>query len=77
MVLGVDHAEVGAHLLEHWNLPGEVVRATRWHHEPERATTSCGLVDVVHVADVICMNCGWGLGRDGLQYRLDEDARRV
>jgi putative nucleotidyltransferase with HDIG domain len=75
MVLGVDHAEVGAHLLEHWNLPPEVVEATRWHHEPGRVDEAArGLVDVVHVSDVICLNCGWGLGLDGLQYRLDEDA---
>ena len=32
------------------------------------------LVDLTHVADVICLDCGWGLGRDGLQYHLDEDA---
>ncbi|MBD3220585.1 HDOD domain-containing protein [bacterium] len=75
MVLGVDHAEVGAHLLEHWNLPADVAASTRWHHEPERADVDWrDLVDVIHVTDVICMNCGWGLGRDGLQYRLDEDA---
>jgi len=74
MVLGVDHAEVGAQLLEHWNLPVEVVASARWHHEPSQ----CGeavrdLVEVIHVTDVICLNCGWGLGADGLQYRLDED----
>ena len=75
MVLGVDHAEVGAHLIEQWNLPGEVALAMRWHHEPEHGDGELrSLVDVVHVADVICLNCGWGLGADGLQYRLDEDA---
>ena len=74
MVLGVDHAEVGAHLLEHWNLPAEVAAAARWHHEPSQCDDAFrGLTDVIHVADVICLNCGWGLGRDGLQYRLDED----
>ena len=75
MVLGVDHAEVGAHLLEKWSLPDEVVQATRWHHEPGRVPADQrDLTDLVHVADVICMDCGWGLGQDGLQYHLDEDA---
>ncbi|MEZ4388583.1 MAG: HDOD domain-containing protein [Candidatus Krumholzibacteriia bacterium] len=75
MVLGVDHAEVGAHLLRSWNLPAEVIDATRWHHEPAgTGPDNQGLVDVVHVSDVICLNCGWGMGADGLQYRLDEDA---
>jgi putative nucleotidyltransferase with HDIG domain len=74
MVLGVDHAEVGAHLLHKWSLPDNVASAIRWHHEPDRAAeTDRDLVDVVHVADVICLNCGFGLGVDGLQYRLDED----
>jgi len=75
MVLGIDHSEVGAYLLEKWNLPAEVIDATRWHHEPEHAAEeSRKLVDVTHVADVICLNCGWGMGMDGLQYRLDEEA---
>jgi putative nucleotidyltransferase with HDIG domain len=75
MVLGVDHAEVGAHLLERWNLPSEVVAVARWHHEPGRVDDSLqSMVDLVHVADVICLNCGWGLGSDGMQYRLDEAA---
>jgi putative nucleotidyltransferase with HDIG domain len=75
MVLGVDHAEVGALLLEKWNLPSSVVSATRWHHEPARLDDdSRDLGDLIHVSDVICLDCGWGLGSDGLQYRLDEDA---
>jgi putative nucleotidyltransferase with HDIG domain len=75
MVLGVDHAEVGAHLLEKWNLPGDVAVVTRWHHEPAQVPEDQrDMVDLIHVADVICLDCGWGLGADGLQYRLDEDA---
>ena len=31
-------------------------------------------VDLVHLADVLCINVGWGMGSDGLQYRLDEKA---
>jgi len=75
MVLGIDHAEAGAHLLEAWHLPGEVALATRWHHDPglNRAGDQ-ELVDLVHVADVICLNVGWGMGSDGIQYRLDESA---
>ena len=75
MVLGVDHAEVGAHLLEKWNLPANVAEVTRWHHEPARLDdTVRDLGDLIHVSDVICLNCGFGLGSDGLQYRLDEEA---
>ena len=36
-VLGVDHAALGANLAGRWGLPGDLVRAIRWHHAPERA----------------------------------------
>ena len=36
-VLGVDHAALGANLAGRWGLPGDLVRAIRWHHQPQRA----------------------------------------
>ena len=36
-VLGVDHAALGANLAAKWGLPGDLVQAIRWHHNPERA----------------------------------------
>ncbi len=36
-VLGVDHAALGANLAGRWGLPGDLVRAIRWHHNPGRA----------------------------------------
>jgi len=75
MVLGIDHAEVAGELLQSWSLPAEVVEAARWHHEPRKANPDYQrIVDVIHVADVLCINVGWGIGGDGLQYRLDEAA---
>jgi signal transduction histidine kinase len=32
--LGVNHAEVGAHLLHQWGLPDEISQAVRHHHRP-------------------------------------------
>ncbi len=75
MVLGLDHAEVAGVLLESWNLPAEVVAAARWHHEPDKAEEEYQqIVDIVHLADVLCLNVGWGGGSDAMQYRLDEKA---
>jgi putative nucleotidyltransferase with HDIG domain len=39
-VLGVDHATLGANLAAKWGLPGDLVQAIRWHHNPERAFSS-------------------------------------
>ncbi|HTU23282.1 MAG TPA: HDOD domain-containing protein [Gemmataceae bacterium] len=33
-LIGVDHAEVGAHLLRLWGLPDEITQAIRYHHRP-------------------------------------------
>lgn len=75
MVLGIDHAEVAAALLEEWQLPAEVVEAARWHHLPAKASDEHQqMVDLIHVADMLCLNVGWGSGTDGLQYKLDEKA---
>lgn len=55
-MLGFDHADVGAVLLEQWQLPPSLVKAIEFHHRPakvagtgEYAITAA----VVHVADVI------------------------
>jgi len=74
-VLGIDHAEVGGELLGRWDLPGELVRAARWHHAPD-ALGGDLCVDLVHVADALCLIEGVGAGVDGLNYRMSADAVR-
>ena len=65
--LGIDHAEVGAHLLDQWNLPDAIVDVVRWHHEPTRVSPDHRLVaDLVHAADQIITISGIGGGDDGL-----------
>jgi putative nucleotidyltransferase with HDIG domain len=68
--LGVDHAEVGALILAGWSLPAELVNAVRWHHQPDALDPPRRLVDVVHVADVLCMSLGYDEGREGLHYEI-------
>ena len=68
-VLGIDHAEVGAFLLERWNLPEYLVRAVRWHHQPEHHPGDPLVANVVHIADVVCLMAGVGAGLDALSYR--------
>ncbi len=68
-VLGTDHAEVGARILEHWALPDALVHAVRWHHNPENAEEVHPSTDIVHVANMLCLMLGIGVGREGLQYQ--------
>ncbi|HOZ46097.1 MAG TPA: HDOD domain-containing protein [Candidatus Hydrogenedentes bacterium] len=68
-VLGINHAEVGARLLENWGLPEPIVAGVRWHHRPEDFDEGDPLmVDLVHVADNLSLEAGIGVGADGLNY---------
>jgi len=74
VLLGIDHAGIAGALLKRWQIPSPVHDAVRWHHRPGKAEVGQALVDVVHVADVLCLNVGWGGGDDGLFYRIDNGA---
>jgi len=52
-VFGLDHAEIGGLLGEHWNLPETVVEAVRCHHSPEEATKTPVLTHLVHIANYV------------------------
>lgn len=76
--LGIDHAEVGAILLEFWNIPQVIVDVVRWHHEPNRFTGDTLALDLVHVAEIFSIESGLGAGIDGLHYRpADEVVQRL
>lgn len=71
---GFDHAQVGEALAIDWNLPDALVMPIRWHHEPNNCPNPCLVVDAVHVGDYIATTMGYGIGADGLRYRIYEDA---
>jgi putative nucleotidyltransferase with HDIG domain len=74
-VLGIDHAEVGAVLLESWGLPADIVEAVRYHHRPDDFEGDPLGVDLVHIADILSMESGIGAGEmDGLCYRVSPGA---
>lgn len=51
-LLGVDHAQVGAKLLAHWQLPTAIEHAAACHHNPG-ALPGDTLNDLVHLADIL------------------------
>ncbi len=71
---GIDHAALGAEMVQRWRLPRRMVDAVAHHHHPAQATEGALLAASVHVADAAMMMMGVGLGRDGLQYQLDPEA---
>jgi len=65
---GIDHAEVGACLLEAWKLPGCLLDVVRYHHRPEDISGDPQVAYLVHIADAICMMGGVGASLDTLNY---------
>ena len=64
-VLGTDHAEIGALLLEKWSFPVDIVNAVRWHHDPEYISTTHNRLkqpstqsDIVYLSNLIFQSIG-------------------
>lgn len=69
-VLGTDHAEAGAALLESWKLPAEIVEAVKNHHCPvikPRPRMSA----IIHVADVVAHLAGSAPGWEAFALSVD------
>ncbi|MCP4567117.1 MAG: HDOD domain-containing protein [FCB group bacterium] len=73
-LLGIDHAEVGALIAEHWKFSPAIIDIIRWHHYPQGAEQITSAIDIVHAADALCMMEGFGLGKEGLQYHVCQES---
>ncbi len=76
-VLGFNHAIVGGKIVEKWKLPNQLVEAILYHHEPDLAPNDKALVAIVHIADVLCVSLGIGIGIDGMLYQLHSDCLSI
>jgi putative nucleotidyltransferase with HDIG domain len=72
-ILGIDHCEAGAAMLESWSIPPCIVDVARWHHSPQECRKDCEVVELVHIADALCLMAGLGMGTDGLNYSVSDD----
>jgi len=71
---GINHAVLGARIGKHWGFPPELLEAISHHHHPSKADKDAISPSAVHVGDVLVSILGIGIGRDGLQYKLDKFA---
>lgn len=81
-VLGFDHAAIGEILIEKWEMPEFYRIAVAYHHKPnelpEDKLQYQPLLDVVTLANTICLMLGIGIGADGLQaYMFPEPIERL
>lgn len=70
---GVDHADVGGVVAEHWRFAPAVVAAISCHHRPAADSTR-GLTDLVHVADNIAHGLDLSHQQDDMVPLLALDA---
>jgi putative nucleotidyltransferase with HDIG domain len=75
--LGVQHAEVGARLLERWRFPPNIVSAVWFHHAPKGAGKSQRLASYVYIADMIAHFMGHGYGHLAFALRGRADALTI
>lgn len=62
--LGATHAEVGAWLLDRWQLGSSISDCVRYHHEtPDRIAQAFPLVQTIHAANLLCQDTEDGLRR--------------
>lgn len=68
-VLGIDHASLGALILESWEFDQSLVTAVRQHHNP-RALEMEPLTALVALSNGLVISLGIGVGDDGLASEL-------
>jgi len=70
-LFGIDHATMGAIVAKTWKLPQVLITPIACHHQPNKAQEHRRITSAVHLADVFVNMMGIGIGKDGLQYRID------
>lgn len=74
-IMGFDHQEIGEKILMKWNFPDILKAMVRFHHEPDMAPDEFKpAVSIVHIANIICLMAGIGIGSDGLYHELNSAA---
>jgi putative nucleotidyltransferase with HDIG domain len=73
-VLGVDHGDIGAWLVDKWHFPACLAEPIAFHHVPERARVAKNETAIVHVANVVVRALGYGSGGDALVPAIDPRA---
>lgn len=73
-IIGFDHAEVGAILIQNWRLPESLAQVARYHHQPGKAEQDQLGVAIVHIADILVSSVPFGHNGDQHVPPMDESA---
>jgi putative nucleotidyltransferase with HDIG domain len=67
--LGINHAEIGGQLLQHWKFPPNIVAAVWFHHAPRGAGAHQRLASLVYLGNMISCFMGHGYGHSAFALR--------
>lgn len=76
-VAGLDHAEAGGLLGEHWNLPPAVVAAIRFHLDPASAPEQADLICLTAAANAITYQAGLGESSNGRPVECPDEVHKA
>ena len=76
-ILGITHADCGAELAVHWDMPGEVRTAIGAHHHPGSSSQHKRLAAMVHISDIAVRTMKIGFAGDNLIPPMDPYAKRL
>ncbi|MBT4510901.1 MAG: HDOD domain-containing protein [Chloroflexi bacterium] len=69
--MGIDHAQIGAAVLDRWGLPTKIVNCVRYHHEPEVCPAEQRKQTyLLSLSDAICRKMQVGGSSEGCQTEI-------
>lgn len=72
-VIGADHQQLGAALVEQWKFPRTCQLVAGFHHQPATLDDANRMiVTLVYVADTLCCQAGAGFNLTALHQKLDD-----
>lgn len=77
LLLGAQHAEIGARLLERWNFPEVLVLSVRHHHSPSEAAPHERIAACVYLGNIISNYMGHNYGDLAFAQQGREDALQI
>lgn len=69
-ILGLDHAEIGYEVCQHWNIPESIAKAIKFHHQPSRSEGD-DLAYVIFMANSIANLAGALEATESMMARMD------
>ena len=76
-VMGLNHAQIGARLLETWQLPQDLITAVENHIHVDSCPGDARLAASVHLGDIFCRTLGHGSAGEPTIPEIDDAALKA